>query len=163
MHKAKQSQHVLALSLLWGSLFIFYLSPFYGEPFIYGDLLEKCRIHHSVKRIWEQIRRSWGAINIPNFFFWIDIFWFYDKGKRGTTAPEFNSCIFFQYKQIKCLSSLPRASEVSLLVPDFWKVISLTITDFIEYSALEGTHKDLCGQLLSECPIQGLNPKALHY
>lgn len=67
---------------------------------------------------------------------------------EGQQSPEFNSCIFFQYMEVKCLSSLPGASEVSLLVPNFWKVISLTITDFTEYSELEKTHKDLCGQLL---------------
>lgn len=38
-----------------------------------------------------------------------------------------NECIFFQYLQTKCLASLQRASEVRLLVPDFWSVMSLTI------------------------------------
>lgn len=38
MHKAKQSQHMLALPFLWGSLFIFVYLPFYLSPF-YGDYL----------------------------------------------------------------------------------------------------------------------------
>lgn len=65
--------------------------------------------------------------------------------------------------QIKCLSSLARASEVSLLVPDFLRAISLTITDLTEYFELEGDHRDLQVQLLSEWLEQQLNPKPLHY
>lgn len=60
------------------------------------------------------------------------------RERKRQLPPALNACIFFQYLQIKCLASLSGASEVRLLVPDFWSVISLTILSSAFPSATKG-------------------------
>ena len=60
------------------------------------------------------------------------------RARKRQLPSAFNECIFSQYLQIKALTSLSRASEVRLLVPDFWSVVLLTIPSSDFPSATKG-------------------------